>query len=68
MKVLKNIYIYIYMVVSLNYCSQNGRDLYRVPYYNGNRNIGPRKREFRPIPPIYIYIHLYVDTYIHIYI
>ena len=30
------------MVVSLNYCSQNGRNLYRAPYYNGNPNIGPR--------------------------
>ena len=36
------IYIYIYMVVSLNYCSQNGGNLYRAPYYNGNPNIGPR--------------------------
>ena len=30
------------MVVSLNYCSQNGGNLYRAPYYNGNPNIGPR--------------------------
>ena len=30
------------MVVSLNYCSQNGGNLYRTPYYNGNPNIGPR--------------------------
>ena len=30
------------MVVSLNYCSQNGGNLYRDPYYNGNPNIGPR--------------------------
>ena len=30
------------MVVSLNYCSQNGGNLYRVLYYNGNPNIGPR--------------------------
>ena len=30
------------MVVSLNYCSQNGGNLYRAPYYNGNLNIGPR--------------------------
>ena len=29
------------MVVSLNYCSQNGGNLYRAPYYNGNPNIGP---------------------------
>ena len=29
-------------VVSLNYCSQNGGNLYRAPYYNGNPNIGPR--------------------------
>ena len=32
----------MYMVVSLNYCSQNGGNLYRAPYYNGNPNIGPR--------------------------
>ena len=31
-----------HMVVSLNYCSQNGGNLYRAPYYNGNPNIGPR--------------------------
>ena len=30
------------MVVSLNYCSQNGGNLYRAPYYNRNPNIGPR--------------------------
>ena len=30
------------MVVSLNYCSQNGENVYRDPYYNGNPNIGPR--------------------------
>ena len=30
------------MVVSLNYCSQNGGNLYSAPYYNGNPNIGPR--------------------------
>ena len=30
------------MVVSLNYCSQNGGNYYRAPYYNGNLNIGPR--------------------------
>ena len=30
------------MVVSLNYSSQNGGNLYRAPYYNGNPNIGPR--------------------------
>ena len=29
-----------YMGVSLNYCSQNGGNVYRAPYY----------REFRPIP------------------
>ena len=29
-------------VVSLSYCSQNGGNLYRAPYYNGNPNIGPR--------------------------
>ena len=38
----RDTYIYIYMVVSLNYCSQNGGNLYRAPYYNGNPNIGPR--------------------------
>ena len=32
----------VYMVVSLNYCSQNGGNFYRAPYYNGNPNIGPR--------------------------
>ena len=32
----------LYMVVFLNYCSQNGGNLYRAPYYNGNPNIGPR--------------------------
>ena len=30
------------MVVSLNYCSQNGGNVYRDPHYNGNPNIGPR--------------------------
>ena len=35
-------YMLRYMVVSLNYCSQNGGNLYRAPYYNGNQNIGPR--------------------------
>ena len=30
------------MVVSLNYCSQNGGNLCRAPYYNRNPNIGPR--------------------------
>ena len=30
------------VVVSLNYCSQNGGNLYRAPYYNRNPNIGPR--------------------------
>ena len=30
------------MVVSLNYCSQNGGNVFRDPYYNGNPNIGPR--------------------------
>ena len=28
--------------VSLNYCSQNGGNLYRAPYYTRNPNIGPR--------------------------
>ena len=31
-----------YMVVSLSYCSQNGGNIYRALYYNGNPNIGPR--------------------------
>ena len=31
-----------HVVGSLNYCSQNGGNLYRAPYYNGNPNIGPR--------------------------
>ena len=30
------------MEVSLNYCSQNGGNLYRAPYHNRNPNIGPR--------------------------
>ena len=30
------------MVICLNYCSQNGGNVYRDPYYNGNPNIGPR--------------------------
>ena len=30
------------MEVSLNYCSQNGGNVYRAPYYNRNPNIGPR--------------------------
>ena len=30
------------MVVSRNYCSYNGGNLYRAPYCNGNPNIGPR--------------------------
>ena len=30
------------MEVSLNYCSQNGGNSYRAPYYNRNLNIGPR--------------------------
>ena len=33
---------WVYMVVSLNYCSQNGGNLHRAPYYNGNPNMGPR--------------------------
>ena len=41
-------------VVSLNYCSQNGGNLYRAPYYNGDPNIGPRiignLDESHPIP------------------
>ena len=32
----------VYVVISLNYCSQNGGNVYRDPYYNGNPNIGPR--------------------------
>ena len=30
------------MGVSQNYCSQNGGNVYRAPYYNRNPNIGPR--------------------------
>ena len=30
---------YTYMEVSLNYCSQNGGNVYRAPYYNRNLNI-----------------------------
>ena len=29
-------------MISLNHCSQNGGNLYRAPYCNGNPNIGPR--------------------------
>ena len=36
------LYIYIYMEDSLNYCSPNGGNVYRDPYYNWNLNIGPR--------------------------
>ena len=32
----------LFTEVSLNYCSQNGGNLYRAPYYNRNLNIGPR--------------------------
>ena len=39
---VRYMYIQLYMGVSLNYCSQNGGNLYRAPYYNGNPNIGPR--------------------------
>ena len=31
-----------YVVISLNYCSQNEGNVYRAPYYNRNPNIGPR--------------------------
>ena len=30
------------LAVSLNYCSQNGGNLYRAPFYNRNPNIVPR--------------------------
>ena len=30
------------MEVSLHYCSQNGVNVYRAPYYNRNPNIGHR--------------------------
>ena len=30
------------MEVSLNYCSQNGGNLYRAPYDNRDLNLGPR--------------------------
>ena len=33
---------HVHVEVSLNYCSQNGGNLYRAPYYNRNLNIGPR--------------------------
>ena len=46
------------MVVSLNYCSQNGGNLYRAPYYNGNPNIGPRIiGNLDHSPYIRIYLH-----------
>ena len=35
--------------VSLNYCSQNGRNLYRAPYYNRNLNIVLLLGTLRPI-------------------
>ena len=47
----------IHMLVYLNYCAQNGGNLHRAPYYNGNPNIGPRIiGKFRPIP-IYKLLH-----------
>ena len=36
------VFAHIHMEVSLNYCSQNGGNVYRAPYYNRNPNIGPR--------------------------
>ena len=44
------------MVISLNYCSQNGGNVYRAPYYNRNPNIGPRTiGNLDQYPYIYIY-------------
>ena len=37
------------MVVSLNYCSQNGGNLYRAPHWEPKYR-SPYYREFRPIP------------------
>ena len=39
---------------SLNYCSPNGGNSYRAPYYTGNPNIGPRIIGNLDQPP---YIH-----------
>ena len=45
-----------YVEVSLNYCSQNGGNLYRAPYYNRNPNIGPRiDSNLGQSPCVYIY-------------
>ena len=54
------VHIYIYMVVSLNYSSPNGGNLYRAPYHNGNPSIGPRIiGNLDQYPYIYIYIYRY---------
>ena len=49
-----------YMVVSLNYCSQDGGNVYRAPYYNGNPNVEPRIIRNLDQSP-YIYIYIYID-------
>ena len=57
------IYIYIYMGVPLNYCSQNGGNLYRARYYNRNLIIGHRiDSNLKQSPYIYIYI-LYIRPF-----
>ena len=39
---IRRILTVAHIVVSLNYCSQNGGNVYRAPYYNRNLNVGPR--------------------------
>ena len=52
------------MGVSLNY--QNGGNLNRAPYYNGNLNIGPRIIGNLD-QSLYIYIYIYIQEYIGVY-
>ena len=42
MLLIRTQYKLLTMEGSLNYCSQNGGNLYRAPYYYRNLNIGPR--------------------------
>ena len=52
--------VYIYMEVSLNYCSKNGGEIYiGLRISNRNLNIGPRiDSNLGQSPYIYIYIHI----------
>ena len=62
----KGICIYVFLVVSLNYCSQNGGDLYRAPYYNGNPNMGPCiTGNSDQSSYIHICIHIPISIYIY---